>query len=442
MTDAAMRVDVPGQFAQARGWRPFLDPSVEASYRAWHRHQTIPLARIIGIGSAVVWAFIPIWYRLSVGDVPRALYVSNWAIVVPALLAAVAASYTRLQRWMVLVVSLANVIIGLDIVWIMSLIYGPTSGLIVCGSLAFIFYPVVLRVPAGAAALVAIAIGSVPMAVFFSEVSRGNLSFADSWPYLALLVPTMGMVVLAAAVIEGSMRQQFAAQGQLQASQRLLRRYAPAAVAERIVSGDAEAVGRPQRTRVTALSSDVAGFTALADQLDPESLSHIIDEYVGSMSDVVEGHGGVVTEFAGDGLMAVFGAPEQLEPEDQVRRALAAADAMHARLDELNTSWFLLGIERPLLVRIGINTGVLSVGTFGSDGRGTYTAIGLQMNIAARIQAECVPGRTLLSSSSWHLVKDTVECEPLGEVEVKGVHFPISIYAPKPGAVSADAART
>jgi class 3 adenylate cyclase len=217
----------------------------------------------------------------------------------------------------------------------------------------------------------------------------------------------------------------------LQASQQLLRRYAPSAVAGRIESGDAEAVGQPQRLRVTALSSDVAGFTALADQIDPESLSQIINEYMATMSDVIESQGGVVTEFAGDGLMAIFGAPEAFEPEEQVRRALSAATAMQARLADLNKTWFRLGIEHPLRVRIGINTGMLSVGTFGSDGRATYTAIGLQMNVAARIQAQCEPGGILLSSASWHLVKDTVECDHLGEVMVKGVHFPISIYAPR-----------
>jgi class 3 adenylate cyclase len=167
------------------------------------------------------------------------------------------------------------------------------------------------------------------------------------------------------------MRRQFVAEMTVRASQRLLRRYAPAAVADRIISGDSRTVGHPQRLRVTALSSDVAGFTALADQIDPESLSQIINEYMATMSDVVEREGGVVTEFAGDGLMAIFGAPEQIEPEEQVRRALAAAHAMHARLAELNKTWFRLGIEQPLRVRIAINTGMLSVGTFGSDGRAT-----------------------------------------------------------------------
>ncbi len=97
----------------------------------------------------------------------------------------------------------------------------------------------------------------------------------------------------------------------------------------------------------------------------------------------------------------------------------------------LNEGWFRLGIDEPLRTRIGINTGVLSVGTFGSAGRATYTAIGLQTNIAARIQAHSEPGGTLLSHSSWQLVKDQDPCEPRGEVTVKGVHFPIKVYAPE-----------
>jgi class 3 adenylate cyclase len=260
----------------------------------------------------------------------------------------------------------------------------------------------------------------------------------ESWSYLSLLLTSSLLVVVAAGQVEANMRRQFAAlrtvarqQRLLEASQRLIRRYAPAAVAARIESGDAEAVGAPQRLRVTALSSDIAGFTVLADRLDPESLSQVINEYVGAMSDVIEGQRGVVTEFAGDGLMAIFGAPERLEPAQQVRAALAAASGMQAGLADLNESWPALGIEQPLHVRIGINTGVLSVGTFGSDGRATYTAIGLQMNIAARIQAHCEPGSILLSKSSWHLVKDEVDAEPLGEVTVKGVHFPINVYSPR-----------
>jgi len=333
---------------------------------------------------------------------------------------------------------LVNIVIGLDFVWIMSSLYGPASGTVTCGVFATIFYPLILRASTGKAAVVTTTLTAVPVALMVNGIRQGDVSLAESWPYIAVLLVNAPIIAVSAALIESGMRAQFEAertvarqQSQLQVSQRLLRRYAPSAVAERIESGDAEAVGHPQRLRVTALSSDVAGFTALADRIDPESLSHIVNEYVSTMSGVIESQGGVVTEFAGDGLMAIFGAPDPLEPEDQVRRALAAANAMHASLLELNKAWFRLGIEKPLLVRIGINTGMLSVGTFGSDGRGTYTAIGLQMNVAARIQAQCEPGGILLSSASWHLVNDDVDCEPLGDVTVKGVHFPISIYAPR-----------
>ena len=148
------------------------------------------------------------------------------------------------------------------------------------------------------------------------------------------------------------------------------------------------------------------------------------------MADIVERHGGTVTEFAGDGLMALFGAPSEREPEDQVTGAIAAATEMQATLPVLNQRWFKIGLDHELQTRIGINTGVSSVGTFGSEGRGTYTAIGLQINIAARIQAECEPGSILLSQASWQLVKDTIACESRGETQVKGVHFPIKLYTP------------
>ena len=425
------------EFVQRGRWRSFTDPTIEADYKAWHRDEITPVARIVGILSALFWAINPIWFQAFVTEVPKVLPVTTYGVAVPTILIVVLASYTRLQRWATVGVTLANIVIGLCFIWVFGKIFGPYSGAVTAGALSAVYYPLIIRLPTVATATVTVVLSVIPASVLIYGFGKGEISAYESLPYVAMLLTAVPIAVLAAAQIETGMRRQFAAletvarqQLQLAATQRLLRRYAPAAVASRIESGDAETVGAPQRLRVTALSSDVAGFTALADRLDPESLSQIINEYVATMSAVVEGEGGVITEFAGDGLMAIFGAPEQIEPAVQVQRALAVAEAMHQRLAELNDSWFRLGIEQPLKVRIGINTGVLSVGTFGSDGRATYTAIGLQMNIAARIQAQCEPGSTLLSSSSWHLVKDDVTCDPLGEVTVKGVHFPISIYAP------------
>lgn len=432
MADARVASAVPDEFAQRGSWRAFRDPSVEASYREWHREQIVPLARFVGFGSMLLWFLVPVWFNLVVGDVPRVLILGVFAVGIPTFAVILLASFISSLRPHTNAVITAGVIaIGLDIAWCMGSMYGMSSGTVACGVLVVIFYPLIIRLPAGAAAVSTAVLSAVPVVLVADGVRGGATSWADSWPYLASVVSGMPVVVVAAAVVEASMRQQFVTERQLKATRQLLRRYAPAAVADRIESGDAAAVGHPQRLRVTAMSSDVAGFTSLADRIDPESLSQIVNEYVATMSGVVESQGGVITEFAGDGLMAIFGAPERLEPVDQVRQALAAATAMHARLAELSETWFHLGIEQPLKVRIGINTGMLSVGTFGSGGRATYTAIGLQMNVAARIQAQCEPGSTLLSSASWHLVKDEVDCEPLGEVMVKGIHFPISIHAPR-----------
>lgn len=430
MAEAAVSIAVPDEFAQPGRWRAFRDPSIEADYREWHRNEILPVARIVGALSAVGWAANPLWFRAFVDELPTVLLFVAYGVAVPAILIALLVSYSPLVRWAIPTLTLANIVIGVCFIVVFARAFGPYSGMVTAGALSAVFYPLIFRLPTTATAMVTVAVSATPSALLVNGFLRADVSADDSLPYVSMLLTAVPISIVAASQIEAGMRRQFAASTQLKASQRLIRRYLPSAVVSRIESGDAKTVGHPQRLRVTALSSDVAGFTALADQIDPESLSQIINEYMATMSDIVEDQGGVVTEFAGDGLMAIFGAPEALEPEEQVRHALSAANAMHARLAELNKTWFRLGIEQPLRVRIGINTGMLSVGTFGSDGRATYTAIGLQMNVAARIQAQCEPGGTLLSSASWHLVKDEVDCHPLGEVSVKGVHFPISIYAP------------
>ena len=239
----------------------------------------------------------------------------------------------------------------------------------------------------------------------------------------AFLANFYALALLTAYLLESGSRQAFL-------QRRLIRRFAPPSVASAIETGNSAAVEAPQRRRVTVLFSDVVGFTNTADSLDPESLAQIVQEYLATMATIVERHGGTLNEFAGDGVMALFGAPLERPPEDQVTAAISAAIEIQTSMPVLNQQWFKVGLDHELRTRVGINTGVLSVGTFGSDGRATYTGIGLQTNIAARIQAECDPGSILLSQASWHLIKDTVPCEERGEAEVKGVHFPIKLYSP------------
>ena len=102
--------------------------------------------------------------------------------------------------------------------------------------------------------------------------------------------------------------------------------------------------------------------------------------------------------------------------------------AMQQRMSELGEKWFAEGIQTPFRIRIGINTGVASVGDFGSEGRTTYSAIGNQTNLTARIQAHCEPRKVLMSHTTWALVKDQISSEERGEIDVKGLHYPVRVY--------------
>src|SRR5687768_2282534 len=135
MANVAGPIAVPDKFAQPARWRAFRDPSVEADYRQWHRDQILPVARVVGAVAVVFWALIPLSFELLVGEAPRALYISTWAIAVPVFLGLLVASFTRLRRWAIGAMVFAVIVIGLDFIWIFSIMYDPDSGAITCGVL-------------------------------------------------------------------------------------------------------------------------------------------------------------------------------------------------------------------------------------------------------------------------------------------------------------------
>ena len=215
---------------------------------------------------------------------------------------------------------------------------------------------------------------------------------------------------------------------QLARANDFISRYVASQLAEQIRSGNVEPLERHERRRLTLFFSDIKDFTEAAERLEPEDLSSALNRYLSEMTAIAERYGATIDKFVGDAIMIFFGAPLPADPHDQALRAVRMAIEMQERIHELASLWQQAGVARPLEVRIGINTGQASVGNFGSKGRVDYTAIGRQVNLAARLQAACAPGRILLSHATWLLVRDEIEATSMGAIEVKGFHEPVEVY--------------
>jgi class 3 adenylate cyclase len=427
-----MTLLAPDGFAQRRRWRAFRDPSVEANYRQWHREQITSMARAMGLIVAAFWAIIPLSFEAVVGEHSHAMRIGNWAIAVPLITGAVALSYTRLRRWINEVNTLVVVVVGLDLIWIVSSMYGPVSGPVTCAAIAGLYVPLVIRLPTSFVAICTATVTTVPVALLVYGMRHVEISLFNGWFYVALLLTNAPLVLIMGALLEAGMRQQFAAQSKLQASQRLLRRYVPEQVADAVMSSTPDTVDRHERRKLTIFFSDLVGFTDLSEELEPEDLALVLHDYFTEMSGIARRHAGTVDDLVGDAILVFFGAPEFTDDHDQALRAVRMAVEMQEAMGPLNQRWASAGIPETLTVRMGINTGVATVGNFGSAERTKYTALGKQVNVAARIQSQCEPGKVLISHATWLLVRNDIACTPKGELELKGLHKPMPAYEVKP----------
>jgi class 3 adenylate cyclase len=214
----------------------------------------------------------------------------------------------------------------------------------------------------------------------------------------------------------------------LERATHLIRRYVPSQLAEKIIAGEHGEGAKPERAKLTIFFSDLVGFSALAEELEPEDLARVLNDYFASMMTVAEKHGGTVDEISGDAILIFFGAPKATNDRDHALRAARMAIEMQGAMDGLNAKWRAAGIAQQLQVRMGLDTGVVTIGNFGSPDRMKYAALGKPVNLAARLQAQCEPGRALVSQATWLLVSDQVKCVKKGELQLKGFHKPVMAY--------------
>jgi adenylate cyclase len=211
--------------------------------------------------------------------------------------------------------------------------------------------------------------------------------------------------------------------GEAAAADSARRTYTPRHLVERVLNTRAALIG--ERKRVTVLFVDIKGSTRLAEQAGAEAWHLILDRYFTLLTAAVHRYEGTVNQYTGDGIMALFGAP--IAHEDHALRACFAALEMQRQVrhyaDELR-----LASGLNLSIRVGLNTGEVIVGAIGDDLRMDYTAQGLTVNLAARMEQICEPGRIYATRNTATLAEGYFKLRDLGEMSVAGMDAPLRVY--------------
>jgi class 3 adenylate cyclase/tetratricopeptide (TPR) repeat protein len=203
-----------------------------------------------------------------------------------------------------------------------------------------------------------------------------------------------------------------------------IQKYLPSGLSEKILSQRDKIEG--EKRQVTIMFVDMKGFTPLTEKLGPEETFSLMDQVFEILIHKVHEYEGTVNELRGDGILALFGAPIALE--DGPQRAIRSSLAMHRAMVRFSEK---VRAERgipPILVRIGINTGPVVVGTLGNDLRVQFTAVGDTINMAARMEQIAEPGTTYVTGETFKLTEGYFRFEALGEREVKGKATPMRVY--------------
>lgn len=168
-----------------------------------------------------------------------------------------------------------------------------------------------------------------------------------------------------------------------------------------------------ERKRLTVLFSDIRGFTSYSESRGPEEVVQMLNTCLGLQADRVKKFGGDVDKFVGDEIVALFSG------DDMSLQAIRCAVDIQKGIAALNS---------PIAVGVGIATGEVILGSIGGAGRFDYTAIGLHVNLAARLCSMAKPHEVLLAESTWEPVRDLVAAERIEEVSVRGLSRPVAVY--------------
>ncbi|MFO1191962.1 MAG: adenylate/guanylate cyclase domain-containing protein [Rhodoferax sp.] len=208
-----------------------------------------------------------------------------------------------------------------------------------------------------------------------------------------------------------------------------LAHYLPPQLYQSIFEGRQEVAIRAERKMLTVFFSDIKDFTQTTDEMEPEDLTYLINDYFSEMSRIALDHGATIDKFIGDAMLVFFGDPESRGEKGDALQCVRMAVAMQRHMSVLQRRWATHGFNKPFHMRIGIHTGYCNVGNFGSEQRMDYTIIGGAVNLAARLQQAGEADGILLSHKTYTLVADEFEALERAPLLVKGIAREIRCFA-------------
>jgi adenylate cyclase len=248
---------------------------------------------------------------------------------------------------------------------------------------------------------------------------RASYEMPTSAPMLVFVLTAAGSLIV------GGMRTESEAYRASEA----LQRYLSPQMLDTIIKEKKEIDLATKRKELTILFADIEGFSTISETVDVEYLEKFLNEFFEAMTRSVFDHQGTVNKFLGDGLLAFFGDPVELE--NHALSAIKAGNQMHKEMMRLNSLWSVTGIpefDKGIRLRVGINTGLVVVGNIGSRQRMEYTVLGSAVNVASRLQALAAPDRMLISGRTYALARDELKCSLPRKVHIKGMERDVTVY--------------